>query len=439
MRDLALVLMFAAMMIMTLRKPVFGTYTWAWVSLMNPHQLCYGFAVSLPFAMLTVLVTLVAFPTAKIRQPFPVTSITIVWLLMVFWMGVTSLFAMAPTDWVQERWVFVMKIQFMLLITLLLVVEKQQLFLLVVVVTLSIAFFGVKGGIFTLLTGGSNRVSGPPGGMLAGNNEAAVGLVMVTPFLYWMRMQATVKWQRTALMAALVLTVFAILGTQSRGALLAVLAMSLFLGLKSRYPVRFTLGLVVVLALAIAFMPDSWTSRMETIGTYQEDTSAQSRLWVWNTLWNAAVDRPFVGAGFCAEAIEVYIKYAPRDDRWAAFSSLHTTWVAHSIYFQMLGEHGFVGFGLFVTLWLLVWRRATTVAKAASKVPDLAGSIPLLMSMTQVSLIGYAVGGAFLSLAYLDLPLYLMAYVLLSENIVKRASKAAPQRAVALGPTGATA
>ena len=64
---------------------------------------------------------------------------------MVFWMGVTSLFAMAPTDWVQERWVFVMKIQFMLLITLLLVVEKQQLFLLVVVVTLSIAFFGVKG------------------------------------------------------------------------------------------------------------------------------------------------------------------------------------------------------------------------------------------------------------------------------------------------------
>ena len=124
-----------------------------------------------------------------------------------------------------------------------------------------------------------------------------------------------------------------------------------------------------------------------------------------------------------AQAIEVYIKYAPRGDRWA-FSSLHTTWVAHSIYFQMLGEHGFVGFGLFVTLWLLVWRRATTVAKGTSKVPDLADSIPLLMSMTQVSLIGYAVGGAFLSLAYLDLPLYLMAYVLLSENIVKRASKA---------------
>ena len=65
MRDLALVLMFAAMMIMTLRKPVFGTYTWAWVSLMNPHQLCYGFAVSLPFAMLTVLVTLVAFPRRR--------------------------------------------------------------------------------------------------------------------------------------------------------------------------------------------------------------------------------------------------------------------------------------------------------------------------------------------------------------------------------------
>ena len=86
----------------------------------------------------------------------------------------------------------------------------------------------------------------------------------------------------------------------------------------------------------------------------------------------------------------------------------------------MLGEHGFCGL-VSVTLWLLVWRRATTVAKAASKVPDLADSIPLLMSMTQVSLIGYAVGGAFLSLAYLDLPLYLMAYVLL-----RRTSSSAP-------------
>jgi hypothetical protein len=48
--------------------------------------------------------------------------------------------------------------------------------------------------------------------------------------------------------------------------------------------------------------------------------------------------------------------------------------------------------------------------------------MPLLMSMTQVSLIGYLIGGAFLSLAYLDLPYYLMAFVVLAEVLVRRAS-----------------
>jgi putative inorganic carbon (HCO3(-)) transporter len=424
MRDLVVAGVFAILMLMTVRQPVFGAYSWAWVSLMNPHQLCFGFATSVPFAMLTVLVTMAVLPKARPRQALPVNAVTMVWLSMVLWMGVTSLFAIAPSDGVLDRWLFVMKIHFMLLITLLLVVDEKQLYRLVLVVTLSIVFFGVKGGLFTVLTGGGNRVSGPPGGMLGGNNEAAVGFVMMMPYLYWLRFLAKAAWQRTAFSAAMVFTLFAILGTQSRGALLAVLAMASFLGLKSRYPVRFSLGLGVVLALAIAFMPDSWTSRMETIGTYQQDESAQSRLWVWTTLWNTAVDRPFVGAGFNAEVLEVFQRYAPRDEKWGAFASLNQTWVAHSIYFQMLGEHGFVGLGLFLLLWLLVWRQASRVAKAARQVPALAESIPMLMAMTQVGLIGYAAGGAFLSLAYLDLPLYMMAYVVLAERIVARAQAA---------------
>jgi hypothetical protein len=39
-----------------------------------------------------------------------------------------------------------------------------------------------------------------------------------------------------------------------------------------------------------------------------------------------------------------------------------------------------------------------------------------LAAMIQVSLIGYAVGGAFLGLAYFDLPYHLMIIVLLAAN-----------------------
>jgi hypothetical protein len=42
----------------------------------------------------------------------------------------------------------------------------------------------------------------------------------------------------------------------------------------------------------------------------------------------------------------------------------------------------------------------------------------------QVSLVGFAAGGAFLSLAYFDLPYYLVAYVVLVHAIVCRRSVA---------------
>jgi probable O-glycosylation ligase (exosortase A-associated) len=310
--------------------------------------------------------------------------------------------------------------------------------LLVWVVTLSVVFFGFKGGIFTVLTGGSHRVWGPPDGMLSGNNEFAVGLVMLIPMLYWLRQTDGRRWVRHLLTAAMVLSVLSILGTQSRGALVAVLAMAFFLGLKSQAPVRMSLLLLVMVAMAIAFMPDSWNQRMDSIGDYREDESAQSRLWTWHTMWNVAVDRPLFGAGFRADALFIFKRYAPLTQTGEAFLAADKSWVAHSIYFQMLGEHGFVGLFFFLGLWTAVWLRAGTLAKKAEAVPDLAPWMPSLMRMVQVGVLGYGAGGAFLSLAYLDLPYYLMGFVLLAEVFLKRSTVDARAKAAAR-PTPAAA
>jgi putative inorganic carbon (HCO3(-)) transporter len=167
-------------------------------------------------------------------------------------------------------------------------------------------------------------------------------------------------------------------------------------------------------------MPDSWSERMDSIGAYQGDESAQSRLWTWQTLWNVALDRPLVGAGFRAEALFIFERYAPTTGAGEAFLSAGKSWVAHSIYFQMLGEQGFPGLFFFLALWTAVWLRAGRLARKARDIPELAGWMPLLLNMIQVSLIGYAVGGAFLSLAYLDLPYYFMAYVVLADVFIAR-------------------
>jgi probable O-glycosylation ligase (exosortase A-associated) len=307
----------------------------------------------------------------------------------------------------------------MLLVSLCLVAEPKQLRILVWVVTLSVAFFGIKGGIYTIATAGGGRVWGPPGGLLQGNNELAVALTMLVPYMYWMRETASNRWVRRALFVAMVLCMVSIFGSQSRGALLAVVAMSFFLGIKSKHPVRMTALLAVGILIAIGFMSENWVDRMETIRTYQTDGSAMSRIWTWTTLWNAAVDNPITGAGFRADSRIVFDTYAPKGGEWFIFEG--RVYVAHSIYFQMLGEHGFIGLFLFLALWLSVWLVAGRIGKTATGVIELRDWLPLLMRMTQASLVGYAVGGAFLSLAYLDLPYYFMGYVILSGIFVSRA------------------
>jgi probable O-glycosylation ligase (exosortase A-associated) len=290
-------------------------------------------------------------------------------------------------------------------------------------VTLSVAFYGIKGGVWTVMTGGGGRVWGPPGGLIQGNNELAVALVMLLPMLYWMRQTAPRAWARHLMTFSMISCAFSILGSQSRGALLALLAMSLFLGFKSKHPVRMTVVVLAAVVLAIGFMPDTWTERMETIREYQTDGSAMSRIWTWQTLWNAAVDRPFVGAGFQADNAIVFSRYSPSGPEWQVFEG--AVYVAHSIYFQILGEHGFVGLGLFLLLWLMTWHTAGRVARQAEADPSLLSWMPLLMRMVQVSLVGYAVGGAFLSLGYFDLPYYFIAYVVLSGQFLRRAVVAA--------------
>ena len=395
-----------------LRNPVIGAYTWAWLSMMSPHRAVFGFARGIPFAQIVAICTMLGLLMSRDRKPIQATPITITLVLLLIWMSFTSAFAMAPTDQVIDRWVFVMKTQTMLLVTMMLIRGRLQIDRLIWIVVISIAFYGVKGGIWTVLTGGGGRVWGPPG-LLEGNNELAVALVMMVPLMIYMLQNTAHKWLRPALIFSIVTTCFGILGSQSRGALLAIVAIGFFLAIKSQRPVLMSVIITTGLVAVVAFMPDTWTQRMDTIGSYQADGSAMSRVYTWRTLLNCALDRPMTGAGFAADNIVVFSRYAPTDAEFASFEG--TVFVAHSIYMQMLGEHGFPGLFLFLALGVTTWRTAGRLARQTKADPDFGKWVPTLMPMIQVSLMGYAVGGAFLSLAYLDVPFYFVALVALVD------------------------
>lgn len=105
----------------------------------------------------------------------------------------------------------------------------------------------------------------------------------------------------------------------------------------------------------------------------------------------------------------------------------HKVLAAHSIYFQVLGEQGWVGLLLFLSIWLAVWLKAGKIRRVAKEANDDRSELAVLGAMCQVSLVGYLVGGAFLSLAYFDLPYNIVVMLVVAYRLMQQPASAPEQ------------
>jgi len=395
-----------------LGQPHIGVYLWSWIGYMNPHRLSWGFAYNFPFAQVIAIATLLGVIFTRERLRIPINTITVLLVALNVWFLVTTFFSFFPdTAWTQ--WEKVAKIQLMVFVTLVLIRSRERIHMLIWVIALSLAFFGIKGGIFTVLTGGQNMVLGPPGSFIEGNTEIALALIMTLPLLRYLQLNTNNKLLRHALMVAMILTSLSIIGSYSRGAFLAGAAMAALLWIKSRQKFWLAIMLLVSLPVMLGMMPDKWFDKMGTIQTYEEDASAMGRINAWWFAFNLANDNPITGGGFDTFDRDLFLIYAPEPE------DFHD---AHSIYFEMLGEQGYIGLGLFLVLILVTWRTGSRIIHSVHGREDLKWASDLA-SMIQVSLTGYLVGGAFLGLAYFDLFYHLVALIVLTRLSVNEQLK----------------
>ena len=410
MRDILVIAIVMAGALAALRRPWIGIMLWTWLSIMNPHRYTYGMAYSAPLAAIAAASVVLGLLMTKDREsPFKASPVT--WFVVFMaWMTLSWLAGFNPeTDY--EQWKKVMKIDVMIVFALMLLHNKQHIFGLLWVCTGSLALLGIKGGLFTIRSGGLQRVWGPPGSFIADNNEFALAMVMTIPLLRFLQLQLQNKWARQGMTAAMVLCAASALGSQSRGALLAISAMGFYFWWHGKNKLRIGVVLLLISVPLVMFMPDSWSVRMATIGTYEEDESAMGRIAAWWSAWNSAFHYPF-GVGFNSARAELFALYAP-------VGSLRRA--AHSIYFQVLGNHGFGGLFLFFGIFITTWQSAGWLRSQKFTGPDKQWCSEL-GTFCQVSLAGYAVGGAFLSLAYFDLPYNIMVMVVLTRIWVEKKS-----------------
>jgi probable O-glycosylation ligase (exosortase A-associated) len=408
-RDLILLLAFVAIIPFIFKRPVVGALAYALVSLMNPHRMAYGFAETFPFAMYLCVITLAALVFSKEPKKVPMSPAVSMLLVFFLWTTVATIFAQVPqAAW--EDWDRFSKIMLMIFVTVMTVRTRKDVQALAFVVALSLGFWGVKSGIFVIFSGGGEGLLGPKGSFISDNNTLALALVTITPLLVYLVTQVHSKWLKRAVLAMAALTALGAIGSYSRGALLGAFAMGFFLWLKSTHKLKTGLAFLAVVPVVILAMPDEWMGRMHTIQTYDEDASATGRINSW--MFAVRIANEFaLGGGPNVFAPHMFLLYAPEPDRY---------YDAHSIYFQILGEQGYIGLAIFLTMFAVAWRTGARVIRHCRDKEDLGWAL-MLARMCHVSMIGYLTAGAFLTLAYYDLIYYVIAILITLDKVLIRA------------------
>jgi probable O-glycosylation ligase (exosortase A-associated) len=402
---LVAVLVFGSLPVIVI-KPHVGVLVWSWIGYMNPHRLTWGFTYDFPFAMVVGVVTIAAWLFSREPKTVPWHPLVLLLAMFAAWVSFTTLFAAYP-DHAQWKWDRTIKILLLNgFVTLGLITTRQRLDALIWVIVLSLGFFALKGAVFTLLTGGFYRLQGPPGSFIADNNQFGMALLMTLPLARYLQLTAQSRWLRLGLVTLIVCFLVAVLGTYSRGAVVGLAVTAVALLVKSRHRMRLALIAGVALAAAVQFMPEHWHDRVASIFAYEEDASAQARLESWRYALQVSREHPVVGGGFDAF----------RGNKVSSSGGYRS---AHSIYFEVLAEHGYVGLVIFLALGLGAYVSAGSVVRRARGHRELAWAADLT-TMVQVSIAAYAVAGLFLNLATFDLYYHLVAIVVVAHALVRK-------------------
>ena len=405
MRGLLFFTLFVSSLPFVFKSPFNGALLWYVFSLGNFHTLTWGFFSDLHYAYIIAFVTCLSWLISKEPKKLPLTPLAVLTLVFAVWITITSLAAVTDAgavpnfgDGVWSMWGRVEKVLFMCLVGYALTTSRERVDQLIWVVVLSIGVWGVKGTMWELFHAGSSRLYGPNGTDIGDNNDFGLALIIIVPLLFYQWQRATNRHLRLGLMVMGFLVVSAVLFTYSRGALVGLCAMGAVIWLRARAKLAAGLSIICVGLFAYGFAPAEWFERMETIDTYQQDASAMSRIYFWKVSLRVAEQYPFLGGGFKVTYWPMMVNPLLRG---TSLPPLDAPKAPHSIYFEVLSEHSWLGLALYLMIAAYSWRNCAWLIRQSRDRPDYAWA-NLLGRMGQASLVAYWTGGAFVAQAYLD-------------------------------------
>jgi probable O-glycosylation ligase (exosortase A-associated) len=400
---------------------------WIFTTVMSPGNYLYGFMQDFRyvFVFAGIAALLLLMGRVKERGKFEWNISTVLLLLFIVHGLLSTAFALRPNQLLDIRLETFLKGMALALVAPFFLSTRWRVHLTLVVLVLGLGLHAVVDGLKVIASGGAHNVVGVPNSSLTDNNLYALGMAMLVPLLMYLYRYSAHKYAKLGASIGVVLAIMTIIGTNSRGGFLALAVVGFWYWMISHRKLV-SLMVVAVLAFGIAQVaPERWFDRIESIQTAGEDDSFMNRVAAWRVSLSIANDHPVLGGGFNAvQNFWIWDEYKDRPSVFNVDVSKYSPKAAHSIYFQVLGDLGYLGLLLFLALLGSAFYARSRVKRIYEQTKRGLWALDLCNAGC-LALVAFMAAGGGVSLAYFELVYFLIVMMSLLPSIMQ--SERVPQ------------
>jgi probable O-glycosylation ligase (exosortase A-associated) len=349
--QIALIMVFPAIAIVLFifRNPYFGIYMFFLYEYLRPTDFIPALR-PIRFGIVISISTLISWILYLIHSKKGIVWSNFNYLYIGFLAVIASTVITAANNRVALDTFQVMLTNFIIFLIATNVVDSARRLNLLIWLILLIHFYYAVRGIYNFsiveFVRAGQRTSGVIGGSFIGDeNDLAMTLAVMIPFAYFLLNKAQTWLKKISLSAMLVIFTLAIVACVSRGGMLGLAVVIMYIVAKSKKKIRSIIAISLLCVAVIMFAPSGYWSEAESI-TNLQDATAQSRFDYWKAAVRMVGDYPLTGIGAGNGPLRMPEYYeGPLDPgtRWGkAF---------HGTLPQVLAEVGIIGMILYLLMF----------------------------------------------------------------------------------------
>lgn len=401
-----------------LSRPAIAFSGYLWIDIVVPQQKVFGFLAGQSLSMYMAVICILSLVVGQKRLKKSEFLLPIIFfILFAIWITITTQFAHFPFR-AEIKWDTTIKTLIMASCLIFAITNRKQLELALLIMLFSFSFYMLSAGLKTLTGGGGYGNTLIVGGGNSGWSESstlAAFSVICMPLIIFFKKHITLlphlNKQDKAWYGALICCVATLIGSTARTGLISLAAYFCITMLTPKNLIKGAIAAVICAVAFINFAPPEWTERMNTLNNVEQEGSAMGRVVVWQWTIDYVKEHPFMGGGF-----DSFLANKGQLSNYSDTFEIEYAKAFHSIYFEVLGEQGYVGFIIYFTLLFWAYRKNASIASKKG-IDNWSRALAYQMKLM---IFLFCVGGLFVGIAYKPFIFQIVALTVAHASILKR-------------------